>query len=99
MIDYDMTLLTSRMKIILAPENKANFKEAIHVMPQRRLNVPVIVKYLRNIDAPVAKWKTYYATVTTTVTNHALTECSYQTLGAISNVETDMLLFNYVTEQ
>ena len=44
------------MEINLEPDDKARFKYLLHMMPQLRLIVPVTVKYIINIDAPVAKW-------------------------------------------
>ena len=80
MTDDDVTLLTSTTEINFSPEDKASFKDAIHIIYQWRLTINVSENYLINIDAPVTKWKMHYTTVTPTTTNHALTECSHPKL-------------------
>ena len=55
MTNDDVKFLTSRMERNIAPDGKAYFREAIHVMLQWRLTVSVTVRYLRNLDALVAK--------------------------------------------
>ena len=60
-----------------APDDKACFKDSFHMIPKWRLTVPVTVKYLISLDAPVTKWKMNYATVTPTATNYVLKGCSY----------------------
>ena len=92
MTDNDVTLLMSRMERNIAPDDKDYFKYAIHVMPRWILTVPGTVKYLVNIDAPVAKWKMHYTIANPTATNHALTECPYPKLGAIYTGETGLLI-------
>ena len=79
-----MTLLTIKIEINIATDDKSHFKDLIHVMPWWRVTVPVTVKYLINIDAPVSKWKIHYTTVTPDSTNHALTECSHPKLGDLA---------------
>ena len=66
-----MTLLTIRMERNITPDYKIHFKDALHVMYQWRLTVPITVKYLINIDAPVVKCKMHYKSDTPTNTNHA----------------------------
>ena len=75
-----MTLLIGRMEINIAPDDNTYFNDVIRVSPQWRLTVIVTLKYQINLDAPVAKWKMYYATVTPTATNYVLTECSHKKL-------------------
>ena len=55
MIDYDVTLLKSRMEINISPDDKASLKDILHVIPQWRLTVTITVKYLRDIYALVMK--------------------------------------------
>ena len=43
------------MEINIAPDYKARFKDALHMMIQWILTVPVTDKYVRIIDAPAAK--------------------------------------------
>ena len=52
-----MALFTGTMEINNAPGKKACFKDSPQFMPQWRLTVTFTVKYKRNIDAPVSKWK------------------------------------------
>ena len=87
------------MEIIFAPDYKARFKDALHLMPQWKLTVTVTVKYLWNIDAPFTKWKMNYTTVTETATTYDLTESSRQKLVALSDGETAVLLRNFFVEQ
>ena len=77
MTDDDMTLLTITTEINLAPDDKACFKDTIHTIYQWRLTITFSINYLRNLYAPVTRWKMHYTTVTPTTTNHALTERSH----------------------
>ena len=52
-----MALFTGTMEINNAPGKKACFKDSPQFMPQWRLTDTLTVKYIRNIDAPVSKWK------------------------------------------
>ena len=72
MTENDMILLTNSMERNIAPDKKDRFNNVIHVIPIWRLNVTATVEYMINIDAPVAKWKMHYKTVTPTNTNHGL---------------------------
>ena len=83
----------------IAPDDKVCFKDVIHMVPQWRLNVTFIVKYLINIYAPVAKRKIHYITVTPTDTNHELPKFLHPIMGACSTGATSMLICNYVVEQ
>ena len=56
-IDYYVVFLKSRMERNITSYNKDCFKYKLHVMSQWRLTVPAPVNYLRNIYAPIAKWK------------------------------------------
>ena len=57
------------------------------MIPQWRLTDPVTVKYLRNIDESVAKWKMHFTIVTPTDTNHVMTEYSYTKTQVIDTGE------------
>ena len=54
-----MALLANMMARNLASDDKVHFKDEIHMIPKWILTVPVTVRYLINLDAPVAKWKIY----------------------------------------
>ena len=99
MTDDDVKFLTSRMERNIATDGKASFREAIHVMLQWRLTVSVTVRYLRNLDALVSKWKMHYKTVTPTDTNHAPAEFSHQKLIYLDTRATVMLICNNFVEQ
>ena len=99
MTNDDVKFLTSRMERNIAPDGRAYFRDAIHVMPQCRLTFSVTVKYLRNLDALVSKWKMHYTTATPTDTNHAPTEFSHQRLIYLDTRATVMLLRNNFVEQ
>ena len=91
-----MTFFTIRMEINLSPDAKASFKDTLCVMPLQRLTVHITVKYLINLDAPAAKWKMNYTTVTPIDTNHALTECSHPKLVSLFIIATSVLLHKYI---
>ena len=57
------------------------------------------MKYLRNLDAPVVKWKIHYTNVNPTDIYNALIECLHQKLGSLATRATFMLLRNVVVEQ
>ena len=57
MTENDMGFFMSRIEINNAPNKKACLKNSTQFMPQWRLTVTFTMKYIRNIDAPVAKWK------------------------------------------
>ena len=57
------------------------------------------MKYIINLDAPVAKWKTHYTSLTPNANNHDLTEFSHPELGALATGTTGLLLSNYFVEQ
>ena len=99
MTQDNVTLLTSRIEINLAPSDKACSKDALNMMPQWRLTVPVTVKYLTNLDAPVAKSKIHHTTVTITATNYKLTEWSHPKLGSLFSEANVIRLQNCVLEQ
>ena len=92
MIENDIIFFMCGMETNIAADNKAHFKDVLHVMLQWILTVPAPVKYLINIDAPVTKWKMHYTTVNSTATNHYLTEFSHPKLISLTTLSTVMLL-------
>ena len=99
MTNDDVTLLTNTMEINHATDDRENFKDTIHMVPQWRLTVPIIVKYLINIYASVSKWKIHYTTVTSTVANHDIIECAHPKLVSLAIGSAVMLPRNYSVEQ
>ena len=87
------------MEINITPDHNAHFKDVLHVIPQCILTVPVTVKYLTNLDAPVAKSKIHHTTVTITATNYKLTEWSHPKLGSLFSEANVIRLQNCVLEQ
>ena len=94
-----MKLLTSRMGRNISPDDKGTFKYELHVMTHWRLVFNITIKYKRNIDAQVMKWKIDYTTVTPTTNNHDLIGCLYPKIGSLATVATEILLYNYVVDK
>ena len=95
MIDNGVKLLTNSTERNLALDEKACFNDALHMMPKWILTGTATVKYIINIDTPVAEWKMHYITVTPTATNNILTKISYLKLRSLATVETDVFFRNY----
>ena len=93
-----MPFLTSGMEINIAPDEKDSFEYALHLMTQWRLNVPVTLYYLINIDKLVARLKMHYTAVTPNANNHALIECSAPKLGLLTTGETSVMICTYVAD-
>ena len=68
-------------------------------MSQWQLTVTDTVKYIIDIDEPVAQWKMHYTTLNLTATNHVLKGCSNPKLVFFATGETAMLFCNYILDQ
>ena len=94
-----MKLLTSRIGRNISPNDKGTFKYELHAMTHWRLVFNITIKYKRNIDAQVMKWKMHCTAVNPTDTNHAPTEFSHQILIYLDTRATVMLICNNCLEQ
>ena len=97
--DNHMDFLNSRMKRNIAPDERAQFKDALHVILQWRLTVPITVEYIIDIDTTVKKLEMCYITVTPIAIYNNLIECAYTKMGALATGATGMLTRNHVIEQ
>ena len=72
MIKYTSDFILSRLMVILSLNDGENVDDALHIMPQWEMIVPITVSYLRHLNLPVSKLTFEYAPPNYIAANHAV---------------------------
>lgn len=91
-------IASRRLSMLPEAERRAFERDALYIMPRWKRTVPITIKYLKDLQKPVARVKAKYSFPRNRA-NHALKEVNLPSLSALAVGAMVMLLTNQIVEK